>query len=960
MSNSNNLEWLNAEIANPLISTVPSTQHQEDSGFHRQAGDEKSEVFNLLLFSSIRLRTAEIKHISLSSKYIYIITSDNQALRWELDSQDKAKEPKKESMEELIIRAPSLEMNKVFCDPTGFHTLIAMASSDTHYIHETATKSSLVSKLHGYSIESVCFNQKSEYLLTKEVLLGTATGLVLELALEYDKTLDSVKGVSLIKLIELPYTLPVYGLQYEIYPGVPSKVSVMAATVSCLYQFFGDANDQRKAEFNRIFEKYRSNPSLITSSVHEVGAEIEKSQLQFYYKRSRAESFAWMSGSGLMYGKFASNASEELFVTKMTPLPYPLRENDEVIGIAITAYHTYLLFKRELCVFSKLNHELVHTVNFDLRTGHELKGVVFDLETHSLTVWSNRFVYKLMIENEGKDVWKYYADQGLYEEAVDFCKQTSSPALPKVTGLLADSLYKKGKQVEAAAVYAESDKDFETCCLKLVDNSTALQKFLESELKLMGAELKTQRTLVTTWLAEIYLYNINCVYIDDDDTRVATEEDFRTFLSLHSNDLDAITVYTLLQTHGRIEDWVYFAELKGNFEMVILHHMNQQEFVKALTKLEHVDSLSRESLLYRYSPIFMQNEPEMTVKLLMDTAVERRGILDLKRLIPGLLNVPIELRNHAIKFELFCVQELGMKDKNLHNLLIFHLAENDPPMLSKYLLEEEAKSNLGFDTEYALSVFKLNNCIDALILLYGMLNMHSEAVSIALEHGFFALAKENAQKLENIDESLARRVWLKIAIFMVKNSDIESALEIMHESKLVKMEDLLPYFDDKLSISNFNAELCTALNGYKESIEELQEDLLHSTRSREIVREDIYTSKHSCIELEVLQLCEICGKFVILKNFYIYPCVHAYHKDCLIEVLMPILELRDYIRAKELKAVLDKLQTLESVDGEPHPLEESLDKILAPTCYLCSTWFIESIKDNMLDNAFEIDSWGIN
>ena len=112
--------------------------------------------------------------------------------------------------------------------------------------------------------------------------------------------------------------------------------------------------------------------------------------------------------------------------------------------------------------------------------------------------------------------------------------------------------------------------------------------------------------------------------------------------------------------------------------MVILHHMNQHEFDIALMKLEHVDSFSKESLLYRYSPIFMQNEPEMTVKLLMETAIERRGILDLKRLIPGLLNVPIKLRNHAINFEMFCVQQLAIKDKNLHNLLIFHLAETNP------------------------------------------------------------------------------------------------------------------------------------------------------------------------------------------------------------------------------------------------------------------------------------------
>lgn len=863
-------------------------------------------------------------------------------------------------MEELIINAPSLEMTKVFCDPIGFHTLLSMTSNDTHYIHETATKSSIITKLHGYSIESVCFNQKSEFYLTKEILLGTTTGLILELSLEYDKANDTIKNINLSKLIELTYIAPVYGLQYEIYPGFPCKVSVMAATVNCLYQFFGEANEQRKVDFNKLFEKYRNSESLINSYLHEVGGVLDRSQLQFYYNRSRADTFAWMSSSGLMYGKFAGNASEDLFVTKMTPVPYPVVENDEVIGIAITAYHTYFLFKKELCVYSKLNQEIVHTVSFDLRAGHEMKGIIFDLDTHSLLVWSNRFVYKILIENEEKDVWKYYADQGLYEEAVDFCKKNSSPLVAKVTGLLADSLYKKGKLMEAAEAYAESDKTFESICLKLADDTCALQKFLETELRFIGSDKKTQRVLITAWLAEIYLYNINCVYIQDEEMKVSIEEDFRTFLSLHHHDLDAVTTYTLLQTHGRIDDWVYFAELKGNFEMVILHHMNQQEFAKALVKLEHVDSFSKESLLYQYSPIFMQNEPKLTVKLLMDTAIERRGILDLKRLIPGLLNVPIELRSYAIDFEWFCVKDLSMKDKSLHNLLIFHLAENNSPILLQYLEEETSKSCLCFDTDYALTVLKLNNCIDALIFLYGMLNMHSEAISVALEYGKFTLAKDNAQKLENIDEPLARRVWLKIAIFMVKHSDIQSALEIMHESRLVKMEDLLPYFDDQVSISNFNNELCTALNGYKESIEELKEDLSHSTNSRELVRLDIFTAKHAYIEVEVLQLCEICGKFAVLKNFYLYPCVHAYHKDCLIDILVPVLELRDYIRAKEIKNIIEKLQSVTNNEGETHPLEEKLDKLLAPVCYLCSSWFIESIKDNMLDNAFEIDSWGIN
>ena len=73
----------------------------------------------------------------------------------------------------------------------------------------------------------------------------------------------------------------------------------------------------------------------------------------------------------------------------------------------------------------------------------------------------------------------------------------SSPMLAKVISLLADNLYKKGKIIEAAEAYVDSDKNFETICLKLVDNKSALKKFLESQLKIMGSDKKTQRTLIT-------------------------------------------------------------------------------------------------------------------------------------------------------------------------------------------------------------------------------------------------------------------------------------------------------------------------------------------------------------------------------------------------------------------------------------------------------------------------------
>lgn len=201
----------------------------------------------------------------------------------------------------------------------------------------------------------------------------------------------------------------------------------------------------------------------------------------------------------------------------------------------------------------------------------------------------------------------------------------------------------------------------------------------------------------------------------------------------------------------------------------------------------------------------------------------------------------------------------------------------------------------------------------------------------------------------------------------------------MHESKLIKMEDLLPYFDESVSISNFKEDICKALEGYKEKIDELKQEMDESSNSSMQIKKELHTVKQRFIEIEGLQPCDICGKAAMKRNFYIYPCAHAYHKDCLLDTLLPILRNKDYIRANRIQTIMEQISEIEGLlsasqrpskfkkpdeTKEQHinvkDLNEKLDQILAPHCYLCGALFIESIRDNMLDDAYEIDSWAIN
>ena len=911
--------------------------------------------------------------MAVSLKAIYVVTSDKQVLRWATNENDQVKVPRKESMSELIIRGGNPQQQRpeqVFCEQTGWHCLVTFNTEDTHYFHITASQSLLLSKLHGFTICSVGWSKLTEQRNTREILLGTNKGLILELVIEYDPNTDTIKH-SCNKLFEVSH--PIFGIEYVIFSGLPSKISVIVACPNHLYQFIGDPNEQGRPVFAEIFKRYKDNPHRLQRAVHEFSGEIRKSQLQLYYNNTpRADSFAWMNAVGLFFGKMPSSSAEDFYVGQMKPVQYP-RGIDTLIGIGMTSYHLYFLCPTSLLVVSKISQQVVHTIEFEKRQGYEMIGLVFDELTHSFFGWSNKFVYQIVVEHEEKDVWKYYVEQSLFDEAIRFCEKIGSKALPKVKGMYADYLFNQGKTIEAADAYAQSEKSFEEISLKLMEDRSALQKYIESKLAGLGSDMNAQRTLLSTWLVEIYLDNINHNYMKNDDSVSEAEKKLQVFLEEHQLDLDEETTCDLLQSHGRIEDWVFFADLKKKYEMVMLHHINQQEIRKALTKLSQIDPIGKENLLYKFAPIFMKYEPRRSVEILIELAKQKKGQIDAKRLLPALMNVDQTSREEAIKFEHFLIRDLKFKDKSLHNLYLFHLSETEgEKKLIEYLRSQENLPELNFDSEYALSVFKQNEKIESQIFLYSLLKMHSEAVTLAIENKKFDLAKQNAQKPEKYDEELSRKLWLQIAIFHIKEGKVGDALSVMNESKLIKMEDLLPYFNEHDSISNFKEDICKALEGYKLKIDELNEELKESKSSAEQVKGELKSIKERYIEIEGMQPCEVCNRAVMKKCFYVYPCSHAYHRDCLLEMMMPLLRKKDHYKANRIMKVLEEIGEKEGrpIVKKGKKVEESkeslkdlfnkLDALLAPQCYYCSPQFIETIKDPLIEDTDESDLWGIN
>lgn len=57
---------------------------------------------------------------------------------------------------------------------------------------------------------------------------------------------------------------------------------------------------------------------------------------------------------------------------------------------------------------------------------------------------------------------------------------------------------------------------------------------------------------------------------------------------------------------------------------------------------------------------------------------------------------------------------------------------------------------------------------------------------------------------------------------MVKKGKISEVIELTKQSKVVKIEDLLPHFNQNIKIENFKDEICDSLKSYSEEISRLK------------------------------------------------------------------------------------------------------------------------------------------
>ena len=174
-------------------------------------------------------------------------------------------------------------------------------------------------------------------------------------------------------------------------------------------------------------------------------------------------------------------------------------------------------------------------------------------------------------------------------------------------------------------------------------------------------------------------------------------------------DIDKDTIFQVLQSHGRIDECIKFAEDVQNYETVIVHYINKQEYDLALKKVQTIsDEKTKNSIMLRYASVFLKNIASQTLE-----ALKSFKTIDIAKLIPAFMNVPKgKAMDEALHYvSEYCIRRRKSREKTVHNLAFYFFAEREKPgELLEYLTQEEIKKQEGhaifFEIDYALNVCK--------------------------------------------------------------------------------------------------------------------------------------------------------------------------------------------------------------------------------------------------------------
>ena len=918
----------------------------------------------------------------VANNVLILALATNRILRIDLDNPA--------DIDDVDLPQPAAKIGlikRMFLDPTASHLIITTTLGENFYLHSQTKQAKALGRLKGVNIEAVAWNPSQPTASTREILVGASDGNLWEVFVEPSTEFyrREERYVTQIWKMEGAVT----GVYTDVLQG---SRRVIVAGQSKIYQFMGKTAkgsgstsifaDMFKEEPVTLAGLGAAAPSSLAVAPESPGDVV---------KEGWARPFAWLSGQGILTGQLSTTVeagskvfkdaelhSRSLFPETMSARGGRKLIQDPIQAMTLTQWHAVGLCEGKIVAVNRLTGQVVHDQNV-LEPGQIALGLVSDAKKNTFWLFTSTEIFEVVANDEDREVWKIMLQRQDYDAALRYAKGGSQKDyVAMATG---DDLSSKGKWSEAASVWGRSSKAFEEVCLSLIDSGQddALRKYLLTRLGTYKKSSVMQRIMITSWLVQIYMAKLNTLddmvatkgeLMENTDGKGAQDElrklrqEFQDFINKHKSDLEAKTVYEVISSHDREDELLFFANTITDYEFVLSYWIQREKWMEALAVL---NKQSNPETFYRYSNVLMTHAPSNLVDMLT-----RRSNIEPQRMIPALLSYNetalaknTSLRdNQAIRYLNFVVTNYPDVPAAVHNTLISFLATqsgSESALLS--YLESQPTPPL-FDADFALRLCTQHSRIQSAIHIYSViLSQPLPAVTLALSSNDIDLAALVADRVDPTPQNrtLRKHLWLLIAERVInQKSGIKSAMEFLKRSpsssELLKIEDLIQFFPDFIVIDDFKEEICVALEQYSRHIESLKSEMDGSEMTAKSIREEIAGLDSRYAIVEAGERCWICTAPVLSRQFFVFPCQHAFHSDCLGK---RVLESASATKRKGIKELQGKVAQGMGVGVQRQKWIRELDGIVGEQCVLCGDLGIKSIDEPFVKDGEDQGDWSV-
>ncbi|XP_023247214.1 vacuolar protein sorting-associated protein 18 homolog [Copidosoma floridanum] len=919
----------------------------------------------------------KILGMCVSGNFVVIAMANNILLRIDMKQPDKPEEI------DITKFIGNLRLSGIFLDPLGQHLVISTVPkqgdnnsvSELFYLHRKSAKLKQASKFRGHEITAVGWNFTNTLETTSgPILLGTSKGLIFEteIGIEGDKIFTTSLEQYWRQVFDIGKDSkpPITGLEFRRVPNT-DKYFIIVTTLIRIYQYIGVVSShEEKPLLQQVFSKYLN----IKESFIQLESSLPYSKMQFYFSLPQEfpKTFGWLTETGILISQVDPKVDPDNLLVNQQMLPCPetsllssstSRKHSTPLSFVLTEFHALLLYNDHVKGISLLNQELIFEDLYNDAFG-KLINIIKDPATGSIWAYSERAVFKYKVTREDRNVWQVYAAKEEFELAKQYCQ--GDPAnVDQVLVKQAEMLFKNKEYENSALVYAETHSSFEEICLKfLQENETeALKIFLIKKLESLRPQDKTQITMIVIWVVELFMNQMGTMRSNDPSylqkpRYMELQKHFDSFLA--SNKVEEClrrnrsTICNIIASHGDKDNLLRLTIMNKNYEEVIRQHLYENNHLEALEVLR---SQGNKELFYQFASVLIQELPKQTVAAL----IAQGSNLKPTELIPALVSCDND-EKHAkeiIRYLEHCVYEQSCQEQAIHNFLLSLYARYKKDEVMRYINSQGQEITMvHYDVHYALRLCQEANLTEACVQLSALLGLWMTAVDLALTISVDLAKQIAAMPSHDGDDELRKKMWLKIAEHVVKEkNDIKQAMDFLQQCDLLRIEDILPFFPDFVTIDHFKEAICNSLQEYNRHIQDLKEEMQEATKAAEVIRKDIQDFRTRCSFIHTRDTCNECNVQLLQRPFYVFPCGHHFHSDCLVTALTQMLPLEQQTRLAELQYQLTQAQQQQqqqqlasNADGSAsdtfspkEQIKDDIDELVASECLYCGDLMIDSI-----------------